>query len=87
MSGADATARFERVLRGHTPALEADEELDFSAPLGSLGLDSVEIVGLLVSLEEEFGVLFPPELMTPETFASAGSLWAGLSDHLDRTAA
>ena len=74
--------RFLAVLRRHCLSLAADDELDLDASLPSLGIDSVETVSLMVTLEEEFDLIFPPELLTPETFATPRSLWEGLRAHL-----
>lgn len=44
------------------------------ADLREAGLDSMGIVALLVSLEDEFGIDFPDELIAPATFASVRNL-------------
>lgn len=53
--------------------------IDASSPnaplLGrGIGLDSVETMALVVSLEEEFGIYVPDAQLTVDLFASIGSL-------------
>ncbi len=50
---------------------------DFSAEadLRDAGLDSMGIVALLVALESEFHIEFPPDQITLATFNSVGSLY------------
>lgn len=48
--------------------------------LGDLGLQSLGMIRLLVSLEETYGVVFPEEALTPELFATARTLWDGLHE-------
>lgn len=76
--------RFEKALREHLP-LAGDVELTPDVLLADLGLDSLELVSLLLHLEETFAIMFPDELLNNETFATASSLWsaiAGLGAHL-----
>ena len=56
--------------------LGADTELTPDRRLADLGLDSLATVGLLVDVEESFGVEFPDEALTADTFATAASLWS-----------
>ncbi|MFC8426342.1 phosphopantetheine-binding protein [Streptomyces sp. NPDC057236] len=71
-------SRFEKVLRAHLPLLGADRALAPDAALSGLGLDSLASVQLLVSLEETFEVAIPDEMLTPENFATPGSLWTAV---------
>jgi acyl carrier protein len=66
---------FETLLRRHCRFLEPDAEIDPDALLTSLGVDSIEVVEMIVLLEDLFGFTFPHEALTPEVFASAGSIW------------
>jgi acyl carrier protein len=47
---------------------------DVSA-LRDLGLDSMQEVELLFSIEDTYGVQLPDDQLTDATFATAGSLW------------
>lgn len=46
------------------------------ANLGNLGLDSLETVRLLVTLEETYEVVIPDDVLNHETFETPNSLWA-----------
>ncbi|MCP2258142.1 acyl carrier protein [Streptoalloteichus tenebrarius] len=70
---------FEALLRPHLPALAADQELPGDTRLADLGLDSLSTVNLLIELENGFGVSFPDELLTAETFETADTLWRTVS--------
>ncbi|MEV0729719.1 MULTISPECIES: phosphopantetheine-binding protein [Polymorphospora] len=67
---------FITVLRKHLKLLAADDPLAPDASLVELGLDSLEMVGLLIDLESVYGISFPDSEMNFETFASAERLWA-----------
>ncbi|MEV0392354.1 phosphopantetheine-binding protein [Polymorphospora rubra] len=70
---------FITVLRKHLKLLPAGEPLAPDASLVELGLDSLEMVGLLIDLESVYEVSFPDSEMNFETFASAERLWAVLT--------
>ena len=72
------TADYEKTLRPHLPdatdtLLRADDRLP------DLGLDSLEIVQLLLDLETLYAVTVPDELLSADTFATVGSLWTVIS--------
>lgn len=50
--------------------------------LASLGVDSLDIIELVVELEGKFDVEIPVDQVTPETFATPASIW-GLLCQLD----
>jgi len=66
---------FEGVLRSHLKYLTPDESLEWSASLVEIGLDSMEQIGLLIDLEEQFDIVFDDELLVAATFKSADALW------------
>ncbi|MBD0738772.1 MULTISPECIES: phosphopantetheine-binding protein [unclassified Streptomyces] len=70
---------FQDVLLPRLPYAEGDE-LTADADLAALGLDSMGVVQLLADLEDRFGVELDDELLTEETFATVGSLWATVAD-------
>ncbi|MCO1580268.1 MULTISPECIES: phosphopantetheine-binding protein [unclassified Crossiella] len=76
---------FEKILRQHLPALGAEAELPEAAGLADLGLDSLQTVDLLLELEEHYGISFPDEELSAETFATAGALWKVISGLADRS--
>lgn len=47
--------------------------------LADHGLNSIEMVGLLISIEEIFEIKLPDSMLTPETFATPATLWRSLS--------
>jgi len=66
---------FEDTLRPYCRTLPADRPLEADAPLVLLGVDSLDLVELIVVLETSLGVRFPAELLVPDAFATADSLW------------
>ncbi|MFG2607168.1 phosphopantetheine-binding protein [Streptomyces sp. NPDC048514] len=77
--------QFETLLRAHLPLAAPDSALSPDASLTDLGLDSLGTVGLLVDLEQEFGITVPDDALSGETFATAGALW-GVVERLLPTA-
>ncbi|CAL9567750.1 hypothetical protein SUDANB58_04773 [Streptomyces sp. enrichment culture] len=71
--------KFEDLLRGFLPFLGADEPLTEDTGLRDLGLDSLGIVELLATLENEYGVRFHDDALGKETFETPGVLWKVLS--------
>lgn len=74
--------RFERVLRPHLVHLDRHRDIPEDDGLLQLGLDSLSVINLLMDLEEEYGVGFPDEHLSAETFATAGRLWAAVSNRM-----
>ena len=66
---------FITVLSKHLKLLPPGEPLAPDASLVELGLDSLEMVGLLIDLETAYGISFPDSEMNFDTFASAERLW------------
>jgi acyl carrier protein len=55
-----------------------DEPLAADSDLRRLGLDSMQAIDLLFALEDTFGISLADDLMTDETFRTAGNLWSAL---------
>lgn len=72
---------FEELLAEHLE-LEPGSTIDPDVPLNSAGLNSMAMVGLMLSLEEEFDIELPESDMTVEAFYSAATLWAAVRPHL-----
>ena len=53
--------------------------------LRQYGLDSMQAIELLFAVEDAFGVELTDELLTEETFCSAGSLWGVVQGLLPAT--
>jgi acyl carrier protein len=63
-----------RVVREHLRFLDATDPLPPDANLRELGLDSLAAIDLLLDLEQTFGVVFPDQLLTEETFRTARNI-------------
>lgn len=66
---------FENLVRSHCRFVGAENPLSWDEPLAALGVDSLEIVDLIVEIEDAYGFEFPQELLVPEVFVSARSIW------------
>jgi acyl carrier protein len=75
-------AKYEKILRGYCSEVGEDLPLDPDTPLTALGFGSMQIVGLIVDLEDEFGLQLPETMLTPAIFATPATLWAALAEHL-----
>lgn len=67
---------FEGLIRQALEQFPPDQELTPDLDFTAAGLDSLAVVELLMHVEEVYGVVIPDELLTSETFATPGSLWA-----------
>ncbi|AEV87127.1 hypothetical protein ACWT_6110 [Actinoplanes sp. SE50] len=76
----DLDPSFVRLLQRSLGGAAEAEPLHPDADLRALGLDSMGIIGLLVDLEEEFGVSFPDHALTFATFATPRTLWSALAE-------
>jgi acyl carrier protein len=66
---------FMTALRGNLGLVSEDGAIPGNARLLDLGMDSASLVALVIKIEDEFGVQFPDELLTPETFETPATLW------------
>jgi acyl carrier protein len=71
--------KFQALLRAHLPFLPADEELRPDLDLREFGLDSLGVVDLLMSLESEFDIRLTDDVLSMDTFANPGRLWAAVA--------
>ena len=78
-----ARSRLERVLAlaGAMLAKKARPPAEPDADLRAAGLSSLDAVNLMLAVEGEFDLFFPPGEMTPENFRSARTI-AALLDRL-----
>jgi acyl carrier protein len=65
----------ERILRMHARFLAAGTVIDPDLSIASLGVDSLDMIELVVQLEGRFDVEIPPDEVTPETFSTSASIW------------
>jgi acyl carrier protein len=77
--------RFEKVLREAIPALPADAPLSPDLQLVAAGLNSVNIVKLMMRLEREYHTEFSFELLNFQIFATPAALWDAVSGALARS--
>lgn len=77
---------YERLMRSYCQFDNADDPLDADASMVQLGIDSAQIVGLVLELEDLFGIEFPNEYFTPEIFATPNTLWAAVKSMLEVSA-
>jgi len=55
------------------------EDICAGTCLRDAGLDSMGAIELLFQLEDAYGFLMPDELLSDETFETAGSLWGAIA--------
>lgn len=57
-------------------AADRARELDIQEdePLVQAGLDSVDLVNLMLAVEAEFGILIPPKMMNPANFKTVTAI-------------
>jgi acyl carrier protein len=77
---------FMNLLVPYLPYL-GDRELTPQTRLRDVGLDSMQAIELVLTIEDAYGATFPDEHMIDETFETAGSLWAAVSTIADAVAA
>lgn len=62
------------ILQEHLRFVSGDQAFPMDTNLERLGLDSMSAIDLLLNLEQTFGVMFPDEMLTAETFRTATTL-------------
>lgn len=70
---------FDALLRRHCRLVADDDAIDQDTELPALGVDSLEVVELIIGFEDEFGIAIPQELLTPQVFATPKTLWTAMS--------
>lgn len=74
--------RYEEIIRIHCRFVESSQAVDPDENLAVLGVDSMELISIIVDLEEAFGFQMPQELLVPENFATPRTLWRALEAHV-----
>lgn len=85
MTGTEWPEEFDRLLRVYLPLQSQSMPLTAETSLPDLGLDSMSTVGLLVDVEDLFGVQIPDEQLRGETFATPAALWSVVAHLRDGT--
>lgn len=69
----DAFIRVQQIIAELAAAKGYEGTLSATRPLRDVGFDSLLTVQLVARLEDELGVEFPDEALTPGSFATLGS--------------
>jgi acyl carrier protein len=69
---------FERIVRDNVPLLTDDVPLIPETKLSDFGLDSLNMLGLMIAVEAEYGIEVPSELLTFRTFTTPRALWTAV---------
>ncbi|MFC9282053.1 acyl carrier protein [Streptomyces collinus] len=72
-------AKFDAILRRYLPFISPADAIDEETSLRDYGLDSMATVELISDLEAEYGIRFVDDLLSLETFATPGRIWASIS--------
>jgi acyl carrier protein len=72
--------RFPALLRENLPELPEGATLESETDLAAAGLDSVQLISLIMALEAEYGVTFADEYFSSATFATAGTVWLAVQE-------
>jgi acyl carrier protein len=75
--------RYDAVIRAHCRFADVTHDIGPDESLTLLGVDSMELISMIVDLEETFAFEMPEEFMVPEVFGTPGALWAALAAHLN----
>jgi acyl carrier protein len=74
----EVDASLQLLLRKYLPDVPLGATLSPEENLADLGADSLVLVELIMALEDEYGIVFTDDLLTPETFETVGSLAAAV---------
>jgi acyl carrier protein len=67
--------RYPALLRENLPEFPDGATLEPDTDLAAAGLDSVQLISLVMALEAEYDVTFADEYFSSTTFATAGAVW------------
>jgi acyl carrier protein len=71
-------SEFDALIRSHCRFIHPSAAIEPDELIASLGADSLEIVELIVELEDQFGIVFTDYLLTPDVFATPGTIWTAV---------
>lgn len=72
--------RYPTLLRENLPEFPEEATLAPDTDLADAGLDSVQLISLIMALEAEYGVTFSDEYFSSDTFATAGAVWRAVQE-------
>jgi acyl carrier protein len=78
----DWPPEFESLVRQRCRLLDPGVPLDPAESLVVLGVDSLEVIELIVTLEAAFDFEFPAAQLVPEVFATPASVWQAIENHV-----
>lgn len=78
----DVTERVYLIVKAHLPAEISAKGFDSDAELQMFGLDSLAVAGVVIGLEEAFGLTLPSERITRESFWSVRTICDTVQDLL-----
>lgn len=67
--------QFDGILRRHIPAIAPDDVIPPDAEMVAFGVDSIALLTLMLTLESEYGIRFPMDMLTEDLFRSPQSIW------------
>lgn len=80
MTGSEWDGRFEALVKEYLPEGVVDGDLPPDLALIEAGMDSMAMIGLSMGLEAEYGLTFPEDSVTFDTFATPRTLWLKVRD-------
>jgi acyl carrier protein len=72
--------RYLALLQENLPEFPDDATLEADTDLVAAGLDSVQLISLVMALESEYGVTFADEYFSSKTFATPGTVWTAVQE-------
>jgi acyl carrier protein len=67
--------KLEKLLRANARFISSNADINPSIPLASLGVDSLDMIELVVQIESEFDLEIPLEEINSKTFSTPASIW------------
>jgi acyl carrier protein len=67
--------RFDSILREHMPHVPVDYVISPDEQMVSLGVTSMLLLSLMLTLEKEYEIQFPMDALTEDSFRSPSSIW------------
>lgn len=68
------------ILKSKLKFIEDEQNFNWDTNLKELGLDSMSTINLLLSIEDEFQVVFPETLTNESTFSTGETLYSALQE-------
>ena len=62
------------IVKNYVDEMFADKEIEMNESLADLGMDSFNVIYMLLDIEDAFGVQIPDNMLTPELFESAETI-------------